>query len=41
MGVRITFDEAPGRHDWNYWDAGIVRALDWLFDPAGSGQAGK
>jgi len=41
MGVQITFDEAPGRHDWNYWDAGIVRALDWLFEPAGSGQAGK
>lgn len=30
LGVDVTYEEMPGIHDWDYWDAGIRRALSWL-----------
>ncbi len=30
MGVEFTYEEHPGIHDWDYWDAHIQRALDWM-----------
>ncbi len=29
-GVRITFEEGPGQHDWKFWDTYMQRVLDWL-----------
>lgn len=29
-GVPATFETGPGGHDWDFWDAFIRRALDWL-----------
>ena len=29
-GVDITYEEGPGGHDWDFWDAGIERVLNWL-----------
>ena len=29
-GVECTFIEAPGVHDWNFWDEHIKLAMDWL-----------
>lgn len=28
--VDVTFVEAPGVHDWNFWDEHILKAMDWL-----------
>ena len=28
--VDCTFVEAPGVHDWNFWDEHILKAMDWL-----------
>ncbi len=33
-----TYEEGPGNHDWQYWDAAIGRALSWL-DVGGAGSA--
>ncbi|MDD2970891.1 MAG: alpha/beta hydrolase family protein [Lachnospiraceae bacterium] len=30
MGADLTYEEHPGIHDWNYWDANIGRAMEWL-----------
>ena len=30
MGIDITYEERNGIHDWEYWDAGLERALQWL-----------
>ncbi len=30
LGVDLTFEEHLGSHDWDYWDAHIQRALDWM-----------
>ena len=30
QGVSLTYEEAPGIHDWNFWDAYIQKVLDWL-----------
>lgn len=29
-GIDLTYVEGPGKHDWNYWDEYIKKALDWL-----------
>ncbi len=29
-GLRLTYEESAGAHDWSYWDARIQRVLDWL-----------
>ena len=26
----ITYEEAPGEHEWGFWDRYIQRVLDWL-----------
>jgi S-formylglutathione hydrolase FrmB len=28
--VRHTYVEGPGAHTWDFWDAYIVKVLDWL-----------
>lgn len=30
LGVDLTYEEHPGVHNWDYWDANIQRALEWL-----------
>ena len=29
-GFDVTWYEGPGRHDWDFWNEDIQRALDWL-----------
>lgn len=29
-GADVTYEEGPGGHEWNFWDAYIRRVLDWL-----------
>lgn len=29
-GVEVTYREAPGAHEWDFWDDQIRRVLDWL-----------
>lgn len=29
-GIPLTYEEAPGEHDWGYWDAKIRDVLAWL-----------
>ncbi|MGF1450160.1 MAG: alpha/beta hydrolase [Opitutales bacterium] len=29
-GVPLTYEEAPGEHNWAFWDAWVQRVLDWL-----------
>lgn len=28
--VNVTYEEGPGKHDWDFWDTYIQRVLDWL-----------
>ena len=37
-GLEVTYEEAPGGHDWDFWNSGIRRVLDWL--PLEKGTAG-
>ena len=30
IGMRYTYHEQPGTHDWDFWDDEIRRVLDWL-----------
>lgn len=30
LGYRLTYEESPGDHQWEYWDAKIQTVLDWL-----------
>jgi putative tributyrin esterase len=30
LPVEVTYEEGPGGHDWDFWDAYIQRALDWM-----------
>ena len=30
MGADLTWHDAPGGHDWTFWDSEIQRVLDWL-----------
>ena len=32
IAAEITYEEGPGAHDWDFWDAYIQRVLDWM-DP--------
>lgn len=37
-GVDLTYEEAPGMHNWEFWDAQIKKVLDWLpLNEAGPG----
>ena len=29
-GLRLTYEESTGAHDWTYWDHWIQRVLEWL-----------
>ena len=29
-GFDVTYEEGPGKHDWDYWDANIQKVLSWL-----------
>ena len=29
-GLNLTYEKAPGDHDWAYWDTHIQRVLEWL-----------
>ena len=29
-GVDLTYDEQPGGHEWDFWDAQIKKVIDWL-----------
>ncbi|MEZ0396675.1 MAG: alpha/beta hydrolase family protein [Anaerolineales bacterium] len=29
-GADVVYEEGPGGHDWDFWDAYIQRVLDWL-----------
>jgi S-formylglutathione hydrolase FrmB len=31
-GLDLTYDEGPGVHNWDYWDANIQKVLKWLFN---------
>jgi S-formylglutathione hydrolase FrmB len=30
LGLKLTYEEGPGDHDWGFWDAWIQRVLAWL-----------
>ncbi len=30
LGLNLTYEEAPGDHEWVYWDKMIQRVLEWL-----------
>lgn len=30
QGVEVTYVEAPGAHEWDFWDSQIKKVLDWL-----------
>lgn len=30
VGLPLTYEEAPGDHEWGFWDRYIQRVLDWL-----------
>ena len=30
QGVLVTYVEAPGAHEWDFWDSQIKQVLDWL-----------
>ena len=30
LGIKIDYTRAPGAHNWDFWDAHIKEALDWL-----------
>ena len=29
-GFSVTYEEAPGKHDWDFWDTHIKKVLEWL-----------
>jgi S-formylglutathione hydrolase FrmB len=36
--VALTYDEQPGGHEWDFWDAQIKKIIDWLpLDEASQG----
>lgn len=30
LGYDVTWEEGPGVHDWQFWDAYILKAMEWL-----------
>lgn len=37
LGLDLTYEEAPGTHNWGFWDEWIQRVLQWL--PLGGSEA--
>lgn len=37
VGADLTYHEAPGIHDWNYWDGHIQEVLDWFLERRAGG----
>lgn len=35
-GFEVTYEEAPGGHEWDFWDSQIFKVLNWLPLEAGS-----
>ncbi len=33
LDIELTWEEAPGNHEWGFWDASIQRVLAWLGRP--------
>ena len=29
-GIELKYEEGPGNHDWDYWNRGIQKAIDWF-----------
>lgn len=29
-GIKVSFETAPGAHEWDFWDTYIKKILDWL-----------
>lgn len=38
QGAAVTYEEGPGGHEWDFWDAYIKKAIQWL--PTGSAVPG-
>lgn len=38
LGYEVTYEEAPGAHEWDFWNCHIKKVLDWL--PLEEKQAG-
>ena len=38
VGADLTYEEAPGAHEWDFWNSQIKKVLDWL--PLGENQIG-
>lgn len=38
LGYDVTYEEAPGAHEWDFWNRFIKKVLEWL--PLDDGQAG-
>jgi S-formylglutathione hydrolase FrmB len=37
-GMNVTYEEQPGGHEWDFWDAQIKKVIDWLpLDDASQG----
>jgi S-formylglutathione hydrolase FrmB len=32
LGYDLEYVEAPGNHNWDFWDEHIQGALEWMFD---------
>ncbi len=32
LGLKLTYEESAGDHQWIYWDEKIQRVLEWMFD---------
>ncbi|WFR55739.1 alpha/beta hydrolase family protein [Anaerocolumna sp. AGMB13025] len=30
LGLKVTYEEGPGGHDWDFWNQYIKKVLDWL-----------
>lgn len=37
LSLDLTYEEGPGDHNWEYWDAMIQRVLAWMFSPRQTG----
>lgn len=38
LGAKVTWDEAPYGHEWDFWDLELKKLIDWL--PLGASDAG-
>ena len=30
IGVKVTYEEGPGAHEWDFWNRYIKKVIDWL-----------